>query len=105
MAQLMATTDLSDRSRARARLSPARGFAWLFGALVWAAAGLIGAALALFLGMMVIAIAAASSLLLGLATAAVRARRAFEARGESGLIEAHRIGGHSWVAYGWDWDA
>jgi hypothetical protein len=73
--------------------------------LVWAAAGLVGAALALFLGMMVIAIAAVSSIFLGLATAGLKARRALEPKDESGLIEAHRIGGHSWVAYGWDRDA
>jgi len=37
-----------------------------------------------------------------LAGAAVRARRTVRAPTDPDLIEARHIGGHSWVAYGWD---
>jgi hypothetical protein len=69
------------------------------------AAGLVGAALALVLTATVVVIAAMSSLVLGLAAAAAQARRAVHTRGSGPLIEARRVGGHSWVAYGWDGDA
>jgi hypothetical protein len=51
--------------------------------------------------MMVVAFMA--SILLALAATAHRARRTVRARAdEPGLIEARQVGGHSWVAYGWD---
>jgi hypothetical protein len=68
------------------------------------AAGLVGAVLAVVLTATVVVIAAMSSLLLGLAAAAVKARRSIHAEGSGPLIEARRVGGHSWVAYGWDRD-
>jgi hypothetical protein len=37
-----------------------------------------------------------------LAGAALRARRTVHAPSDPDLIEARNIGGHSWVAYGWD---
>jgi hypothetical protein len=37
-----------------------------------------------------------------LAAAALRARRTVRAPTDPKLIEARHIGGHSWVAYGWD---
>jgi hypothetical protein len=37
-----------------------------------------------------------------LAAAAVRARRTVRPPVDPELIEARHIGGHSWVAYGWD---
>jgi hypothetical protein len=43
--------------------------------------------------------------LLGLAAFALRGRPATAAAapaGEPGLIEARHMGGHSWVAYGWN---
>ena len=42
--------------------------------------------------------------LLALAGFASRARRTIKVRSDSGppIIEARNVGGHSWVAYGWD---
>ena len=42
--------------------------------------------------------------LLAVASLASRARRTVKARNDSGpqLLEARNVGGHSWVAYGWD---
>ena len=40
--------------------------------------------------------------LLTLAAAARKARTASARRADPTLIEARNIGGHSWVAYGWD---
>jgi hypothetical protein len=39
--------------------------------------------------------------LLGLGAFAYRARRSLR-RPEPGVIDARHVGGHSWVAYGWD---
>ncbi len=104
MAELVAIPYPNPGSRMRGGFSTRRGAAWIFGALAWFAAALVGAALALVLTATVVVIAAMSSLLLGLAAAAVRARRAVQAPGVSPIIEARRVGGHSWVAYGWDGD-
>ena len=43
-----------------------------------------------------------AAMLLALAGAALRARRTVRAPVDPELIEARHIGGHSWVAYGWD---
>jgi hypothetical protein len=33
----------------------------------------------------------------------MRARQSAKpAKADDGIIEAHKVGGHSWVAYGWD---
>jgi hypothetical protein len=104
MAELVATPYPDPGSNLRGAFSPWRGAAWLFGALAWVAAALVGAVLALVLTATVVVIAAMSSLLLSLASASVRARRAVHAQGPGPLIEARRVGGHSWVAYGWDGD-
>jgi hypothetical protein len=104
MAELLATPYPNPGSHLRGGFSPWRGAAWLLGALAWLAAGLVGAVLALVLTATVVIIAAMSSLLLGLAAAAVKTRRAIHTRGPGPLIEARRVGGHSWVAYGWDGD-
>jgi hypothetical protein len=100
----MATTIETGRPHEWPRFSPLRGLAWSFGTVVWMAAGLAGAALALFLALTVVVLATLSSIVLGLAAAAVKARRAFNPRRDRDLIEARRVGGHSWVAYGWDRD-
>jgi hypothetical protein len=104
MAELVATPYPNPGSHLRGGYSPWRGVTWLLGALAWLAAGLVGAVLALVLTATVVVIAAMSSLLLGLAAAAVKARGAVRTRGRGPLIEARRVGGHSWVAYGWDRD-
>ncbi len=104
MAELVATPFPNPGSYPRGGFSPWRGASWLLGALAWLAVGLVGAVLALVLTATVVVIAAMSSLLLGLAAAAVKARGAVRTRGPGPLIEARRVGGHSWVAYGWDGD-
>jgi heme/copper-type cytochrome/quinol oxidase subunit 2 len=72
------------------------------GALAWIAALVIGAALALFFAATVAVILVMAVVLVALAAAAVRARRTVRAPADPDLIEARNIGGHSWVAYGWD---
>jgi hypothetical protein len=86
-----------------ARSSAFRGLAWFGGAIAWIAAGAIGAVLAVFLTATVVVIALMATALLAVAGMALRARRTVRARtlGDD-VIEARNIGGHSWVAYGWD---
>jgi hypothetical protein len=81
---------------------PFRGLAWLGAALAWAAAAAIGAVLALFFAATVVVIALMAGALVILAAVAVRARRTVRPPADPDLIEAQHIGGHSWVAYGWD---
>ncbi|MFZ5670946.1 MAG: hypothetical protein ACOY4K_15770 [Pseudomonadota bacterium] len=81
-----------------------RGLAWLAGALATCAALAVGAVLAVFAAATVVLIALMSSALLALAGLAARARRTVRARPsvDPDVIEAHKVGGHSWVAYGWN---
>ena len=81
-----------------------RGLAWLAGGLATVAALAIGAVLAVFAAASVVVIAVMATALLTFAAAARRARRAVVQPGQDdpSLIEARNIGGHSWVAYGWD---
>jgi hypothetical protein len=65
-----------------------RGLAFVVGAIAWTAAAVVGVVLAVAL--------------LALAGAALSARRTVRAPVDPDLIEARNIGGHSWVAYGWD---
>lgn len=81
-----------------------KGVAWLGGLLATGAALAIGAVLAVFAAATVVVIALMSSILLGLAGLAMRARRTVRARASADpdVIEARNVGGHSWVAYGWN---
>lgn len=79
-----------------------RGLAWLGGGVAWVAAAAIGAVLAVFFAATVVVIALMTTALLAVATAAMRARRTVRAKADPDLIEARHMGGHSWVAYGWD---
>jgi hypothetical protein len=81
---------------------PFRGIAWLGAAIAWSAAALIGAALAIFLTATVVVLLFMGGVVAALAAAALRARRTVRAPPDADLIEARNIGGHSWVAYGWD---
>ncbi len=86
-----------------ARQSAFRGLAWFGGAVAWIAAAAIGAVLAVFLTATVVVIGLMAAALLAVAGMALRARRTVRARTNGGdVIEARNIGGHSWVAYGWD---
>ncbi|HEY1426335.1 MAG TPA: hypothetical protein VGF50_06650 [Caulobacteraceae bacterium] len=81
---------------------PFRGVAWLGGAIAWTAAAVTGAALALFLAATMLALLFMSGVVVALTAAALRARRTVRATVDPDVIEARHIGGHSWVAYGWD---
>ena len=91
------------REFARTHGSALRSFAMLGGALATTAAVAIGAVLAVFAAATVVVIAVMSSALLGLAGLALRAKRtANSRRRDDGVIEARHLGGHHWVAYGWN---
>ena len=81
--------------------SALRSLASLVGMLATAAAVVVGAVLAVFFAATVALIAIMTSALLGFAGLALRARRTAHARAD-GVIEARHLGGHHWVAYGWN---
>jgi hypothetical protein len=81
---------------------PVRGIAWIGGVIAWIAAAVVGAVLALFFAATVVVILVMGGALAVLAAAALRARRTVRPPADPTLIEARHIGGHSWVAYGWD---
>jgi len=91
---------LSGRFRPGASLW--RGLAWCVGSLAGLAAAATAAVLAVFFAATMMVIAFMASILLALAAAAVRARRSVSNAADPGVIEARHVGGHSWVAYGWD---
>jgi len=78
-----------------------RGLAWLTGALATTGAAAVGAVLAVFFAASLVVIALMAAVLVGFAGLALRARRGARAADPS-VIEARNVGGHSWVAYGWD---
>ena len=82
--------------------SARRGLAWLGGFIATAAALTIGTILALFAAATVVVLALMTSALLALSGLALRARRTVRTPADPDLIEARRVGGHSWVAYGWN---
>ena len=79
-----------------------RALAWCVSATTWSVATVVGGLVAIVLaaGMLVMAVMATLLMLLG--ATAVKARRTAQAQGDPSLIEARHVGGHSWVAYGWD---
>jgi len=80
-----------------------KGLAWIGGALAAIAAVVIGAVLAVFAATAVVILAIMTSATLALAAAAARASRKARTRpAENGVIEARNVGGHHWVAYGWN---
>ena len=79
-----------------------RGLAWLGASLAWTAAIAIAAVLALFFAATVVVISLMGLVVLALTGAAVRVRGAGRRGSDPDLIEARHMGGHSWVAYGWD---
>ncbi len=81
--------------------SALRSLAVLVGLLATAAAVVVGAVLAVIFTLTVTIIAIMTSALLGFAGLALRARRTATARAD-GVIEARHLGGHHWVAYGWN---
>jgi len=82
--------------------SALRGLAWFVGALASLAALAVGAALAVIFAATFVVIGLMASALLALSVAAFKARRTVRAPADPNVIEARHVGGHSWVAYGWD---
>lgn len=88
-------------------LNPAfRSLAAIGGLIAAAAAGIVAIFLALVFAATLVTIGIIGAVLLVLAGLAMRARRWMKAEPvkstDADIIEAHRVGGHSWVAYGWD---
>lgn len=83
--------------------SALRSLAAVGATLATAAAVVVGAVLAVFAAATVAVIAIMGSALLAFTGLAMRARRTVRARRtDSSLIEARHLGGHHWVAYGWN---
>jgi hypothetical protein len=83
--------------------SALRSLAVIAATLATAAAVVVGAILAVFAAATVAVIAVMTSALLAFAGLAMRARRSAHARQRAdGVIEARHLGGHHWVAYGWN---
>ena len=81
--------------------SALRSLAAILAGLATAAAVVVGAILAVFAAATVAVIAVMTSAMLALGALALRARRVKTRRGD-GVIEAKHLGGHHWVAYGWN---
>jgi dolichol kinase len=79
-----------------------RAFALAIAAVAWCAVAATGAVLAVAFAAIVMMIALVGSALLALTAFAARARRPVRATADPSLLEARHLGGHSWVAYGWD---
>jgi hypothetical protein len=81
--------------------SPLRNLAWIAGALATSVAVVVGAVLAVIFAATVVVVGFIGSALFGLAAFALRGRKV-KPKADDGLIEARNVGGHSWVAYGWN---
>lgn len=79
-----------------------RSLAVIGGTLATIAAAAVGAVLAVFFAASVVVIALMASALLALGGLALRARRTAAKVRADGVIEARHLGGHHWVAYGWN---
>jgi hypothetical protein len=77
--------------------SPWRGVTWLIGGLVALIAAFVAVVLALAFFLFAILTAVVLTL-----RAAIGGVRFVRPKSDPNLIEARRVGGHSWVAYGWD---
>ena len=90
------------REFARKHGSAFSGLAAIGGTIATLVAVAIGAVLAVFFAATVVVVAVMASALLALAGFALRAKRARAQRRDDGVIEARHLGGHHWVAYGWN---
>ncbi len=77
------------------------GFTWIAGALATIAAAGVAAVLAVFFAATVVVIGLMAAVLIGLGGMAYRARRKLRPEDPT-ILEARKVGGHSWVAYSWD---
>jgi hypothetical protein len=89
-------------SRWRPGRSVLRGLAWFVGGVATISAVFVGAVLAVVFAATFVLIGFMTSALVALSLAASRARRTVRATAGANVIEARHVGGHSWVAYGWD---
>ena len=78
-----------------------RSLAWIGGALATIAAIGVAAVLAVVFAASLVVIGLMAAALIALGGLAYRVRRR-PAPSDPTLLEARHIGGHSWVAYGWD---
>ncbi|MGH7023045.1 MAG: hypothetical protein ACREEB_05560 [Caulobacteraceae bacterium] len=78
-----------------------RGLAMVGAAGIWLVAGVVGVALAALLTAVVVVVGVIGAAGLAVVGLAPRPRRRPKAN-DPDVIEAHHVGGHSWVAYGWD---
>ncbi len=88
--------------RGRNRPSALRAVAWVFGAIASLVAAVIGVVMAVVFAASLVVASLFALVVIGLVVAVLRARRVMRPPEDDDLIEARNIGGHSWVAYGWD---
>lgn len=82
-----------------------KSLAWVGGLLASLATAVVASVLAVVFTASVVVIAVMASALVAFALLAARARRALRRAStpaDPQIIEARNVGGHSWVAYGWD---
>ena len=79
-----------------------KSLAWIGGALATLGALGVAAVLAVIFAASLVVIGVMAIAVISLGGLAYRARRSAKAPADPNLLEARHIGGHSWVAYGWD---
>ncbi len=106
MTEVFAASPQGPAPRRGSGFSPARVVGSLLGGAAWAGALAIGALLAVLVAFGLILVGAISAVVLAFAMAGVKARQGrSRSAGPEGVLEARHLGGHSWVAYGWDQSA
>lgn len=93
---------MMDASRVSLLAQAWKGLAWMGGTLAAGVATALAAVLALVFAATVLIIAVIASVLIAFAGLALRARRSAASASDPTVLEARNVGGHSWVAYGWD---
>ena len=95
---------LQSRPSSRGFFPGGKSLAALAGAIATVVAAVVATVLAVALAASVVVLAVMGGALLLLTTIAMRARRTVKARSSQNpqIIEARNVGGHSWVAYGWE---
>ncbi len=88
-----------DRESRGAGRSVLGALGWFRGGLARVAAAVVGALMAVVFAASVVVIAVIAAAPLMLSVVALRARRSVSAAADPDLLEARRVGGHSWVAY------
>ena len=83
------------------RQSAGGGLARVGTLLGWAMTGVVGAIAAAVIAFALVVLAVMGSAALAVAAVVVGARRTTRSRGDADVIEARHVGGHSWVATGW----